>query len=36
MHEYANGIDDSPVERPVPKNQGIGHLTLFQPYQIVS
>ena len=27
MHEYANGIDDSPVERPVPKNQGIGHST---------
>ena len=27
MHEYANGIDDSSVERPVPKNQGIGHST---------
>lgn len=27
MHEYANGIDDSPVERPIPKNQGIGHST---------
>ena len=27
MHEYANGIDDSPVERPMPKNQGIGHST---------
>lgn len=27
MHEYANGIDNSPVERPVPKNQGIGHST---------
>ena len=25
MHNYANGIDDSPVERPVPKNQGIGN-----------
>lgn len=27
MHEYANGIDDSPVERPIPKNQGIGNST---------
>lgn len=27
MYEYANGIDDSLVERPVPKNQGIGHST---------
>lgn len=27
MHEYANGIDNSPVERPVPKNQGLGHST---------
>ena len=27
MHEYANGVDDSLVERPVPKNQGIGHST---------
>lgn len=27
MHEYANGIDDSPVEKPIPKNQGIGHST---------
>lgn len=27
MYEYANGIDDSPVERPIPKNQGIGHST---------
>lgn len=27
MHEYANGIDDSSVVRPVPKNQGIGHST---------
>lgn len=27
MHEYANGIDNSSVERPVPKNQGIGHST---------
>ncbi len=27
MHEYANGIDNSPVERPIPKNQGIGHST---------
>ncbi len=27
MHEYANGIDNSQVERPVPKNQGIGHST---------
>lgn len=25
LHEYANGIDDSKVEKPVPKNQGIGH-----------
>ncbi len=27
MYEYANGIDNSPVERPIPKNQGIGHST---------
>lgn len=27
MHEYANGIDDSIVQRPIPKNQGIGHST---------
>ncbi len=27
MHNYANGIDDSLVEKPVPKNQGIGHST---------
>ena len=27
MHEYANGIDNSLVERPIPKNQGIGHST---------
>ncbi len=27
MHEYANGIDNSPVEKPIPKNQGIGHST---------
>lgn len=27
MYEYANGIDDSPLERPIPKNQGIGHST---------
>lgn len=27
MHEYANGIDDSPVERPLPKNKGIGNST---------
>lgn len=27
MYEYANGIDYSPVERPIPKNQGIGHST---------
>lgn len=27
MHNYANGIDDSAVERPVPKNQGIGNST---------
>ena len=27
MHDYANGIDDSSVERPVPKNQGISHST---------
>ena len=25
MHEHANGIDNSVVERPIPKNQGIGH-----------
>lgn len=27
MYDYANGIDNSPVERPIPKNQGIGHST---------
>ena len=27
MHEYANGIDESSVIRPAPKNQGIGHST---------
>lgn len=27
MHEYANGIDDSNVEKTVAKNQGIGHST---------
>ena len=27
MHNYANGIDDSLVERPIPKNQGIGNST---------
>ena len=27
MHEYANGVDDSPVERPLPKNKGIGNST---------
>lgn len=27
MHEYANGIDDSSVVRPTPKNQGLGHST---------
>lgn len=27
MHDYANGIDDSLVERPIPKNQGIGNST---------
>lgn len=27
MHNYANGVDDSPVEKPIPKNQGIGHST---------
>lgn len=27
MHEYANGIDNSPVEKPIPKNQGIGNST---------
>lgn len=27
MHDYANAIDDSPVKRPIPKNQGIGHST---------
>ena len=25
MHDFANGIDNSPVERPIPKNQGIGN-----------
>ncbi len=33
MHEYANGIDNSPVERPIPKNQGIGHSTTL-PHDI--
>lgn len=27
MKDYANGIDDSPVEKPIPKNQGIGNST---------
>lgn len=27
MHDYSNGIDNSPVERPEPKNKGIGHST---------
>ena len=27
MYEYANGIDESPVEKPLPKNQGIGNST---------
>lgn len=27
MYEYANGLDDSSVEKPMPKNQGIGHST---------
>ena len=27
MHNYANGIDDSEVERPIPKNQGISNST---------
>ena len=27
MHNFANGIDDSPVERSVSKNQGIGNST---------
>lgn len=27
MHDFANGIDESLVERPIPKNQGIGHST---------
>ncbi len=31
FYEYANGIDNSPVERPAPKNQGIGHSTTL-PY----
>ena len=30
MHDYANGIDDSIVERPIPKNQGIGHSTTLK------
>lgn len=30
MHDYANGIDDSPVERPIPKNQGIGNSTTLE------
>ena len=30
MHEYANGIDESKVMRPAPKNQGIGHSTTLQ------
>ena len=25
MHDFANGIDNSPIERPIPKNQGIGN-----------
>lgn len=35
MYEYANGIDDSSVERPVPKNQGIGHSTTL-PEDIIN
>lgn len=27
MYEYANGIDNSRVEKPIPKNQGISHST---------
>ena len=27
MHDYANGIDNSFVEKPIPKNKGIGHST---------
>ncbi len=27
MHDYANGIDNSAVEKPIPKNKGIGHST---------
>lgn len=27
MYDFANGIDESLVERPIPKNQGIGHST---------
>lgn len=27
LHDYANGIDDSPVEKSVAKNQGIGNST---------
>ncbi|MEE0700128.1 MAG: DNA polymerase IV [Bacilli bacterium] len=27
IHEYANGIDYSPVEKAIPKNQGISHST---------
>ena len=27
MYEYANGIDDSDVEKPLPKNKGIGNST---------
>lgn len=30
MHDYANGIDESIVERPIPKNQGIGHSTTLK------
>lgn len=33
MHNYANGIDDSKVERLVPKNKGIGHSTTL-PYDL--
>lgn len=35
MHDYANGIDDSKVERPVPKNKGIGHSTTL-PYDLTT
>lgn len=38
MYEYANGIDNSPVEKKIPKNKGIGNSTTLSKdlYDLVS